>query len=111
MTTFIKVGTIHDVAPDRPLVYDFAYDTVVIFQVGDEYFCLEDLCSHQDYPLSEGSVEGSVADCRVLCPLHGSWFALRTGQALNLPAVKAVRTFAIKLDGEDILVAEPETAW
>ena len=107
MPNFVKVGTIHDVAPGQPLVYDFDYDTVVVFQVGDEYFCLEDLCSHQDYPLSEGTVE----DCRVSCPLHGSWFDLRTGQALNLPAVQAVRTFELKREGDDILVAEPESAW
>lgn len=107
MSNFVKVGTIHDVAPNQPLVHDFDYDTVVIFQVGDDYFCLEDLCSHQDYPLSEGTVQ----DCRVECPLHGSWFDVRTGEALNMPAVKAVRTFAVKLDGEDILVAEPEESW
>lgn len=107
MTKFVKVGTIHDVAPNEPLVHDFAYDTVAIFQVGDEYFCLEDLCSHEEYPLSEGTTE----DCRIECPLHGSWFDLRTGAALNLPAVQPVRTFELKIDGEDIYVAEPENDW
>lgn len=107
MAKFVKVGTIHDITPTEPLVHDFAYDTVAVFQVGDEYLCIEDMCTHEEYPLSEGTAE----DCRIECPLHGSWFDLRTGQALNLPAVKAVRTFEVKVEGEDIYVAEPEDDW
>ena len=110
MTEFIKVGTKADIAPGKPLVHDFDYDTVVIFQVGDEYFCIEDVCSHQEVELSGGRVECDAAEnrCRVECPKHGSWFDLRTGEALNLPAKTAVKTFEVKLDGEDILVEEPD---
>lgn len=101
---FVKVGTIDDVAPGRPLVYDFDFDTVAIFQVDNEYYCVIDVCTHQEYPLSEGTVVG----CHVECPLHGSWFDLRTGEALNLPAVKAVRTLAVKRDGDDLYVENPD---
>lgn len=101
------IGTIHDVAPGRPLIVDLDYDTVVIFQVGAEYFCLEDVCSHQEQPLSDGQVE----DCRVECPLHGSWFDLRTGKALNLPAVTAVQTFPVVVQGEALFLQTPEPKW
>lgn len=103
MSEFTKVGTIHDITHGRPLVYDFDYNTVVVFQVEDEYFCLEDECSHQEVPLSDGQVR----DCRVECTMHGSWFDLRTGKALNLPAVKPVKTYAVKVVGEDIYVETP----
>ncbi|MDA0242239.1 MAG: non-heme iron oxygenase ferredoxin subunit [Chloroflexi bacterium] len=101
------IGTIHDIAPHQPLIVDLDYDTVVIFQVGEEYFCLEDVCSHQEQPLSDGVVE----DCRVECPLHGSWFDLRTGKALNLPAVTAVKTFPVVVQGEQLLLEIPEPNW
>lgn len=108
MANFVKIGTVDDVAPGRPLIYDFDYETVAVFQVGDdEYLCIEDLCTHEEYPLSEGKQE----DCRVECPLHGSWFDLRTGEALNMPAVKAVRTFEVKIEGNELYVAEPEDSW
>lgn len=107
MGELVKIGTVADVEPGRPLVHDFDYDTVVVFQVGDEYFCLEDVCSHQEIALSDGKVE----DCRVECPLHGSWFDLRNGAALNRPAIKAVKTFPIEIRGEDIYVEEPDDAW
>ncbi|MFT5194639.1 MAG: 3-phenylpropionate/trans-cinnamate dioxygenase ferredoxin subunit [Cellvibrionaceae bacterium] len=109
MAEFVKVGTIADIAPGKPLVHDFDYDTVVIFQVDNAYYCLEDICSHQEVELSGGRVECNAATdvCRVECPKHGSWFDLKTGEALNMPAVSPVKTFAVKLDGDDILVEEP----
>ncbi len=110
MSEFVKVGTKADIEPGKPLVHDFDYDTVVIFQVGDAYYCIEDVCSHQEVELSSGRVECDEASdsCRVECPKHGSWFDLKTGKALNLPAVTPVKTFAIKLEGDDILVEEPD---
>lgn len=109
MSEFIKVGTKADIAPGKPLVHDFDYDTVVIFQVGDAYYCIEDVCSHQEVELSTGRVECDEANnlCRVECPKHGSWFNLETGEAMNAPAVTPVKTFAVKIDGDDILVEEP----
>ena len=104
MGEFVRVGTIDDIAPGKPLVYDFDFNTVVIFQVDNAYYCLEDVCTHQEVPLSDGTVE----DCRVECPMHGSWFDLRTGAAINLPATKAVAVYAVKRIGDDIYVEEPD---
>ena len=101
------IGTIHDLAPNQPLIVDLEYETVVVFQIGDEYFCLEDVCSHQEYPLSDGQVR----DCQVECPLHGSWFDLRTGRALNLPAVTAVKTFPVIRQGEQLFLEIPQPNW
>ena len=106
MGDLVKIGTVDDVSPGRPLIHDFEYDTVVIFQVGEEYFCLEDVCSHQEVPLSDGRVD----DCRVECPMHGSWFDMRTGAALNRPAVTAVKTFRVEIRDGDLYVEEPD-AW
>ena len=107
--SFVKVGTKADIAPGRPLIHDFDYDTVVIFQVGDGYYCIEDVCSHQEVALSDGRID--AAACRVECSKHGSWFDLKTGEALNLPAVSPVKTFAVKVEGDDILVEAPQDDW
>lgn len=110
MSDFVKVGTKADIAPGKPLVHDFDYDTVVIFQVGETYYCIEDVCSHQEVELNSGRVECDEATgvCRVECPKHGSWFNLESGEALNLPAKTPVKTFAIKVEGEDIFVEAPD---
>lgn len=104
---FVKVGTTADIEPGKPLVFDLDYETIVLFQIGERYFCIEDVCSHQEVALSDGRVDG----CKVECPKHGSWFDLESGKALNLPAVKPVKTYPIKVEGDDIFVEEPESPW
>ncbi|MEE8601419.1 non-heme iron oxygenase ferredoxin subunit [Euzebya tangerina] len=68
-----------------------------------EVFAVDDTCTHEDEPLSEGWVEG---DC-IECPAHNSTFDLRTGEALMLPAVDPVRTYPVTVDGDDLVVELP----
>lgn len=70
---------------------------LVLVRLDDGFYALEDRCSHQDFPLSEGGVE----DGRLECVFHGAKFDVRTGKAVQLPAIKSVRTFPVEVrDGE-----------
>jgi 3-phenylpropionate/trans-cinnamate dioxygenase ferredoxin subunit len=42
--------------------------------------------------------------CEVQCPLHDSRFSLVDGRPTGLPATKPVKTYAVRIDGDDILV-------
>lgn len=63
-------------------------------------FAVLDQCSHADVPLSEGEVDG----CTLECLAHGSRFDLRTGKPLEPPAVAAVPTYPVQVDGSDIFI-------
>jgi len=65
-----------------------------------EVFALSDICSHADVALSEGDVEDGTIECW----LHGSRFDLRTGEPTGLPATKPVATYAVTVEGDDVLV-------
>jgi nitrite reductase/ring-hydroxylating ferredoxin subunit len=39
------------------------------------------------------------------CPLHQGLFDVRTGEAMGPPCVEPVRTFAVRRDGEELLVS------
>ena len=67
---------------------------------GDEFFAVQDLCSHAAVALSEGE----VADCQIECWLHGSRFDLRTGKPTHLPATEPVAIFPVELRGDDVYV-------
>jgi len=54
---------------------------------------VHDVCSHQQYSLSEGWVEGNTIECN----LHGSAFDLDTGAPRSLPAVKPVPVYACEV--------------
>ena len=70
---------------------------LVLVKWEDEVFALEDRCSHQDFPLSEGEVE----DGKLECVFHGAKFDIRSGKAVQLPAIKPVKTYPVDVrDGE-----------
>ena len=73
---------------------------IVLARHGGELFALEDCCSHEDYPLSEGE----VVDGEIECVFHGARFDLRTGSAVQLPAVRPVKTFPVEIRGEEVFV-------
>lgn len=75
-------------------------EEVVLVQWDDTLFALEDNCSHQDYPLSDGTVE----DGQLECVFHGAKFDVRTGKATQLPAIKPVKTYPVEVRGDEIFI-------
>lgn len=81
-------------------------DQVALFNVGGDIYALSNRCSHANGPLSEGTVEGTC----VTCPWHGSRFNLVAGMPEGGPAVKPVRTYAVKVEGGEVFLAGGEPA-
>jgi 3-phenylpropionate/trans-cinnamate dioxygenase ferredoxin subunit len=73
---------------------------VVLANVEGDVYALEDRCSHENYPLADGELEGK----RLTCMHHGATFDATTGRATGLPAIRPVRTFPVEVRGGDILV-------
>jgi metal-sulfur cluster biosynthetic enzyme/nitrite reductase/ring-hydroxylating ferredoxin subunit len=78
----------------------------LLVRVGDDYFAIEDVCSHDGQPLTDGP----VADGQIACPRHGAKFDLRTGKPLCMPATEPVRTFAVKVEPDGIYVSPAAAA-
>jgi len=101
------VATWHDVAPadDVPRgahrVYEIDGRFIAVYNVQDTLYAIEDLCTHDGNPLSDGAVEGS----EVICARHGARFCLRTGAALSPPAYEPVATFAVETRGGRLRIA------
>jgi 3-phenylpropionate/trans-cinnamate dioxygenase ferredoxin subunit len=98
--SFERVCAVGDVRADEALGVTVGEYDVAIAREGDEFFAIQDLCSHAAVALSEGEVEG----CTVECWLHGSRFDLRTGKPTGLPATEPVATFPLEVRGDDIYV-------
>jgi 3-phenylpropionate/trans-cinnamate dioxygenase ferredoxin subunit len=63
----------------------------IIANAGGSFYAVEDLCSHEDYPLSYGCLDGH----RIKCSLHGSRFSLKTGEPMEDPADEPIATFRV----------------
>jgi 3-phenylpropionate/trans-cinnamate dioxygenase ferredoxin subunit len=64
------------------------------------FYALNDVCTHEDYSLSEGE----LWDMSVECPRHGSRFDLRTGKVTGLPAVIPATTYPVTVENGDVFV-------
>lgn len=73
---------------------------IAVFQVDGRFYALDDECTHQGGPLSEGFLEGG----RVVCPWHGACFDLGSGEAVEPPADEPVQAYSVRVNGEDVEV-------
>ena len=76
--------------------------SALVVRIGDDYFVIEDVCSHDGQPLTDGPISG----CAITCPRHGAKFDLKTGAALCMPATKPIRTFRTEVR-DNAVWAEP----
>ncbi len=97
---FEKACAAEDVHTDQALAVTIGGYDVAIARDGDEFFALQDLCSHAEVALTEGE----VADCQIECWLHGSMFDLRTGKPTTYPATESVSTFAVEVRDDGVYV-------
>ena len=68
---------------------------IAIFRIGDAVFATDNLCTHGQARLCEGFVEGFEIEC----PLHQGRFDLRSGAATCAPAVEAIKTYPVRIEG------------
>jgi 3-phenylpropionate/trans-cinnamate dioxygenase ferredoxin subunit len=88
---WIDVAAADDVPRGEHRVYELDARFVVVYNIGGELYAIEDLCTHDGNPLSDGPVEGY----EVTCTRHGARFCLRTGAALSPPAYEPVTAFPV----------------
>ena len=100
MSDFEKVARASDIPDPGKLVVELDERLVVVFHVGGEFFCLDDVCTHDDGPLGEGTLD----DHTIACPRHGAKFDIRSGRALTMPATRPTGSHEVKVENGDVLV-------
>jgi len=100
MAEFHTVASLSDVAEGTLHAAEANGVRLVLANSGGTIYALEDCCSHEEFALSEGELTGD----QVTCVLHGARFDLATGAPRALPAVKPVRRFDCRVQGDKIQV-------
>lgn len=95
------VGKVDDLPVDsmRKLVLD-GEEICLAHAEDGSYYALSDICTHEEYSLSDGELWGLDVEC----PAHGSRFNLQTGAVTGLPAVIPARTYPVTVEGDDVYV-------
>ena len=104
-TEFVRVASVDEIAPGKAKVVTVGDRQVAVFNVGGTFYAIDDACTHETTPLSDGPLHGDI----VVCPKHGSRFHLPTGRVLSLPAVVPVNTYPVRVDeGQVLLLPIPQ---
>jgi 3-phenylpropionate/trans-cinnamate dioxygenase ferredoxin component len=94
------VATMKDLPPGSACAVEVAGRAIGLFNVDGVIYAIDNICTHDSAPLSEGV----VSDGCVVCPWHGAQFELATGQALTPPAVEDVRSYEVVVSGDNVSV-------
>jgi 3-phenylpropionate/trans-cinnamate dioxygenase ferredoxin subunit len=89
MATFHAVYPSDKLAEGQPRAVQHMGVDLLLVRLDGAVYALENNCTHDDYPLTEGTCEHG----EIVCPLHGARFAIRTGEVLSPPAFDDLRSF------------------
>ena len=73
---------------------------IALFNLDGEIFAIDDTCTHDGGPLSEGPIQGD----EVVCPWCGSRFSVVSGEARGLPAMENVASYKVRVTDDDVEV-------
>ncbi|NNN03348.1 MAG: non-heme iron oxygenase ferredoxin subunit [Acidimicrobiaceae bacterium] len=99
------IGALEDFSPGVAHAVTAGGRRLVLVRIGDDVYVLDDRCSHEDFPLSEGEVD--EAGGTIECARHGAAFSLATGEPESFPATQPVRRFEVTVqEGRVRVVSE-----
>ena len=100
MSEFTKVTKLDELSAAGKMLVEVEDRLVVLFHVDGQVYCMDDVCTHDGGPLSDGELDG----CQIACPRHGARFDVTTGGALTMPATQDTLCHYVKVDDQFIYV-------
>jgi nitrite reductase/ring-hydroxylating ferredoxin subunit len=101
MPDFVSIASTNDIPPGEMTIVDVKGRELVIANIGGEFVCFANECTHKQGPLGEGMLIGEVVEC----PFHGGQFNVRTGAVVQGPPSVPIATYPVQVEGESIRVA------
>ncbi len=94
---FVKVAAVAEIEQGEAMKIGDGETAVAVFNVDGEFFATQDQCTHGEWSLSDGYLDGDVVECT----LHWGKFCVRTGKVRALPACDPIKVFPLEIrDGE-----------
>jgi len=99
-----RVAALADLADDAAFATTLGNRRIALYRLDGKVYVLDDVCTHALALLSQGFIE----DGAVECPLHGARFDIATGRCLSPPATVDLRTYAVRIEGDEVFVRAAE---
>ena len=102
LSSFVAVAKTSDVTDPSSVLVEVGERLVVLVNAAGHWYALDDVCTHDGGPLSEGLVDPETPI--IACPRHGAKFDLATGAAVTMPATQPTVAHEVRIDGDQVLV-------
>jgi 3-phenylpropionate/trans-cinnamate dioxygenase ferredoxin subunit len=108
----VDVSAQGEFGPGQARLIDMGNTRVAVYNLGGEYFALEDLCTHAGFSILGCGLDAAdiVQGEAIMCPRHGARFSIRTGEALTPPAFEPLRTFTVRIENGVVQIRHPDAA-
>ena len=90
---FTAVAAADDIAEKSFSCFNIDGQAIVVCRFRDEYFAIENKCSHALSSFDQGRMRGY----RMMCPLHGATFDIRDGSATGAPATRPINSYDLRI--------------
>ena len=100
---WVRLAAAMEVVEGQILAVEAEGRPLALYRVEGRLYCTDGVCSHAFALLADGWLDGHVVEC----PLHAGQFDVRTGEGLGPPIDKAIKTFQVRIEGDDVLVSLP----
>ena len=98
----LKLANVDDVVNGEMIQSTINNKNYLIAKIDNTIYVTSDMCTHEDAELTMGCLSGT----KVKCPLHGSYFDLNTGIALNEPADEPIKTYKTVIQDNHLYIDE-----
>jgi 3-phenylpropionate/trans-cinnamate dioxygenase ferredoxin subunit len=98
----IRVASVDEIPDGTAVHIEVDGEEIAIVNAGGTWYAINDVCSHEYFHLSGGEVD--CDNLTIECPKHGSLFSLETGEAVTLPAILPVKTYGVRVMGQDVML-------
>ena len=100
MESRVQVAQVDDLEPGSMMRVEVDGKPVLLANVDGEFYAVSDICTHEEYNLSEGSLEGDEIEC----PGHSAFFNLKTGDVTDGPAMDPIETYTVQIEGGAVFI-------
>jgi 3-phenylpropionate/trans-cinnamate dioxygenase ferredoxin subunit len=94
MADWTRVAPLAEFPPGSRRRIELDGERIIVFNLADVFYAIEDLCSHDGGDLADGELEG----CDIVCPRHGARFDIRTGMVTAPPAYEPIASLPTRVE-------------
>jgi naphthalene 1,2-dioxygenase ferredoxin component len=95
---WVRAAARADLASGDVIGVEIGGRSIAIYDSDGNLFATENICTHAYACLSDGWLDGETIEC----PLHAARFDIRTGKVLDPPATEDLKTYPVRVVGDDI---------